>query len=294
MSTTANNWKTWLLTLLALSAFAANSLLCRMALGDHSIDAASFTGIRLVSGALTLLLLVSLSSGSGRKDRRPKGSWIPGAMLFLYAACFSYAYISLDTGTGALILFASVQITMISYSFFRGRRLTIGEWGGVALAFTGFLYLVSPGVSAPPLKGFLLMTLSGIGWGIYSVRGKSSTGPLEDTAFNFARSLPLAFLLSAIALAEIKLSGKGMVLALSSGAITSGLGYTIWYMALRGLSNVEASVVQLFVPALAALGGVLFLSETLTTRLLLSSLIILGGILLTIATRFGSRSGNDS
>ena len=294
MNQTDPTWKTWLLTLLALTAFAANSLLCRMALGDQSIDAASFTAIRLFSGALTLLLLVSLTMRKNRKRRPSKGSWLSGAMLFAYAACFSYAYMTLDTGTGALILFASVQITMISYSFFQGRTLSIGEWTGVALAFSGFLYLVSPGVSAPPIKGFLLMTLSGVGWGMYSVRGKSSTQPLEDTAFNFARSLPLAFLLSATALAEYKLSAKGMVLAIGSGAITSGLGYTIWYMALRGLSNVEASVVQLFVPALAALGGVLFLSETLTSRLLLSSVIILGGILLTITSRSGSKSGNDT
>ena len=286
-------WKTWLLTLLALTAFAANSVLCRMALGEKSIDAASFTATRLFSGALTLLLLVLLFGRRKRERALSKGSWISGAMLFLYAACFSFAYLSLDTGTGALILFASVQITMISYAILRGRRLSAAEWTGAILAFAGFLYLVSPGVSAPPWQGLLLMTLSGMGWGMYSVRGKSSAHPLEDTAFNFARTLPLVAVLIAAAISEPDLSSRGVALAVTSGAVTSGIGYTIWYMALRGLNNVEASVVQLLVPALAALGGVLLLSETLTIRLVLSSLIILGGIFLTIAARARSRSGNN-
>lgn len=287
-------YATWVLTFLALLAFAANSILCRMALGDQSIDPASFTAIRLISGALVLLFLVLVSGKSGRKTGTSKGSWMSAAMLLLYAACFSYAYVSLDTGTGALVLFASVQITMISVAIIQGRRLSFGEWMGVIMAFAGFLYLVSPGVSAPPLKGLLLMTLSGMGWGVYSLRGKSSVNPLEDTAFNFARSLPVLPLLFLVPLTEINITHKGLVLALTSGALTSGIGYTIWYAALRGLSKVEASVVQLFVPALAAIGGVLFLSEVLTARLLLSSLIILGGIFLTIKARSGSRSGNDA
>lgn len=287
-------WKTSLLTILALIAFASNSVLCRMALGDQSIDAASFTGIRLFSGSLTLLLLVFLSFKPNKRNRElQKGSWISGALLFLYAACFSYAYISLETGTGALIVFTSVQITMITYAIIHGRQLSSTEWIGMILAFGGFIYLVSPGVSAPSLEGFILMTVSGFGWGMYSVRGKLTVNPLEDTAFNFVRSLPFVLLLLALGFNEIKISNKGMILALTSGALTSGIGYTIWYMALKGMNNVQASVVQLLVPAFAALGGVLVLSEKLSLRLILSSLIILGGIFLVITARRRNRLRND-
>ena len=289
---TTRNWQTPVLTLLALSAFAANSVLCRMALGQRSVDAASFTSIRLVSGAAMLLLLFRLTSKQKTsKSKLSKGSWISGAMLFLYAVCFSYAYITLETGVGALIAFASVQITMIAHGFIKGHRLNKIEWSGVLLAFAGFVYLMSPGISAPPAEGFILMTLSGFGWGMYSVRGLDSINPLEDTTFNFLRSnlflvLFLFFLLFIIAIypgiVKPILSRKGILLAMISGAITSGLGYTIWYMALRGLSNVQASVVQLSVPVIAALGGILLLSEKLSMRLALSSVVILTGILLVI------------
>lgn len=285
-------WQTVILTVLALVAFAANSVLCRMALGQGSIDAASFTSIRLISGAVMLLLLIRLvRKKKTSENKTSKGSWISGAMLFLYAACFSYAYITLETGIGALIAFASVQITMIAYGFFKGHRLNPTEWSGVLLAFGGFVYLMSPGISAPPLVGFILMTLSGFGWGMYSARGIDSANPLEDTTFNFLRSnlflvlfIFLLLLIMAIYPGILKpvLSRKGVILAIVSGAVTSGLGYTIWYMALRGLSNVQASVVQLSVPVIAALGGILLLSEKLSLRLALSSAIILGGILLVI------------
>lgn len=286
------NWQTAALTLLALLAFAANSVLCRMALGQETIDATSFTAIRLLSGAAVLLLLVQVSRQKrAAKNERSKGSWISGMMLFLYATCFSYAYVTLDTGVGALIAFTSVQITMIAYGFFKGRRLNLTEWIGVLFAFGGFVYLVSPGISAPSAEGFVLMTLSGFGWGMYSVRGMGSVNPLEDTTFNFLRSN--LFLLLFIALISITavfyprffqphLSEKGLYLAVLSGAITSGLGYTIWYMALRGLTNIQASVVQLSVPVIAALGGILLLSEKLSLRLALSSAVILSGILLVI------------
>ncbi len=294
-------WRTAALTLLALVAFAANSVFCRMALGQKSIDAASFTSIRLVSGSFVLLLLVLTSrkrKNSGKK--MSSGSWVSGFMLFLYAACFSYAYITLDTGVGALILFASVQITMIAHGFLRGRKLNLLEWSGVLLAFGGFVYLVSPGISAPSREGLVLMTLSGFGWGMYSVRGMRSANPLEDTTFNFLRSnlflmvlITLLFGLSMIqpGVLEIELSEKGVLLAVVSGAITSGLGYTIWYMALKGLSNVQASVVQLSVPVIAALGGILLLSERLSLRLVLSSVVILSGILLVILgkSRIGTK-----
>ena len=288
----SKSWKIALLTFLALTAFAANSVLCRMALGQETIDAGSFTSIRLLSGTTMLLLLIQITRK--RKSPRKKmsrGSWISGLMLFLYAVCFSYAYITLETGVGALIAFASVQITMIAHGFLKGHRLNKTEWSGVLLAFGGFVYLVSPGISAPPIEGFILMTLSGFGWGMYSVGGMGSANPLEDTTFNFLRSnlfllLFISFLVIIYLfypeLVEPVLSSKGVFLAVVSGAITSGLGYTIWYMALKGLSNVQASVVQLSVPIIAALGGILLLSEKLSLRLALSSIIILGGILLVI------------
>jgi drug/metabolite transporter (DMT)-like permease len=295
MKKPGNPRKMWLtagLTLLALLAFAANSVLCRMALGQETIDATSFTGIRLISGAAILYLLVQISrQKEGSKKGISKGSWISGMMLFLYAASFSYAYVTLDTGVGALILFASVQITMITYGFFKGRRLNLTEWTGVLLAFGGFVYLVSPGISAPSGEGFVLMTLSGFGWGVYSVRGMGSANPLEDTTFNFLRSNLFLFLFIALLIIttvfypgfiQPYLSEKGFYLAVLSGGITSGLGYTIWYMALRGLSNIQASVVQLSVPVIAALAGILLLSEKLSVRLALSSVIILSGILLVI------------
>jgi drug/metabolite transporter (DMT)-like permease len=202
--------------------------------------------------------------------------------LFLYAACFSYAYVTLDAGVGALIVFASVQITMITYALSKGRKLNRREWIGVLLAFGGFVYLLSPGISAPPIEGLILMTLSGFGWGMYSVRGKSSENPLEDTSFNFLRSLPFLAILIVIGADHFEFSERGVLLAVISGAVTSGIGYTIWYMALTGLNNVQASVVQLSVPALATAGGVLLLSENLSLRFLLSSVIILGGIFLVV------------
>ena len=275
-------------------AFAANSVLCRMALGKLSIDAASFTSIRLVSGSLTLLLLLRIRyRNTSSRGPMSKGSWISGFMLFLYAACFSYAYISLDAGIGALIAFGTVQITMIGYGFTKGRRLNRAEWLGLLVAFGGFVYLVSPGITAPPLQGFILMTLSGFGWGMYSALGIGSSNPLEDTTFNFLRSnafIPVFILLVAgLGLLSINLTNRGILLAVISGAITSGLGYTIWYMALRGLTNVQASVVQLSVPILAALGGIIFLAEKLSFRLVMSSLIILGGIFLVIIGKSKNR-----
>ncbi len=289
-------WQTAILTLLALIAFAANSVLCRMALGQETIDAASFTSIRLISGTFMLLLLVFLTSKKkAGLSSKSSGSWVSGAILFLYAVCFSYAYVTLETGVGALIAFASVQITMITYGFIKGRRLNRTEWIGVLLAFGGFVYLVSPGISAPSAEGFILMALSGFGWGMYSVRGLGSSDPLRDTTFNFFRSnaflVLFVLLFLALGLLDVSLTRKGFWLAVISGAITSGLGYTIWYMALRGLSNVQASVVQLSVPVIAALGGILLLSEKLSLRLVLSSIIILSGILLVILgkSRFSSR-----
>ena len=275
------------LTSIALIAFAANSVLCRMALKEGSIDPGSFTGIRLLSGAFTLLLLIGISR-KGKKIEK-KGSWASGLMLFIYAICFSYAYVSLDTGTGALIAFSTVQITMIVYSIVKGHKLSLIETIGILLAFGGFVYLVSPGVNAPPLFGMLLMILSGFGWGMYSIYGNNSKNPLEDTAYNFLRSLPLIGLVLLVTIKKLHLSQEGVILALISGTITSGLGYTIWYMALNYLNRVEASVVQLAVPVIAAAGGILFLAERPNLRLVLSTLLIFIGIYLVIRSKGKSK-----
>ena len=268
--------RTLIFTVLALIAFAANSVICRLALFRKAIDPASFTGIRLISGALVLILLVSLMDR--KKVKTAKGSWWSGGILFLYAITFSFAYISLDTGTGALILFAAVQITMITFALVSGKKMNLKEWVGVLMAFGGFVYLVSPGVTAPSLNGLLLMTLSGIGWGIYTIRGKGSGNALQVNAYNFLRTVPLVCIMLLFSLKELQATNEGVALAILSGAVTSGIGYTIWYIALRGLTAVQASVVQLLVPVIAAVGGVMFLSEIISLRLTIASFLILGGI----------------
>lgn len=276
--------KTILLTGLALIAFAANSVLCRLALGNDAIDASSFTVIRLVSGTVVLLLI--LATTRNITGSSTKGSWFAGLMLFLYAVTFSYAYISLDTGTGALILFGSVQITMILLSLFSGARLHFTEWLGVTIAFVGFVYLILPEVSTPSIIGFLLMTIAGIAWGIYTLKGRGSKNPLMDTSYNFLRTIPLVVLLAVTTISNVNYSYEGILLALLSGGITSALGYTIWYIALGGLSATQAAVLQLLVPVIAALGGVVFVSEAITLRLIISATLVLGGILMVVLGRY--------
>lgn len=276
--------KVILLTTLALLAFAGNSILCRLALGENAIDAASFTSIRLFSGVIVLLLL--LKALQPRSTNVSTGSWKAAFMLFIYAIAFSFAYVSLDTGTGALILFASVQITMILIGLITGNRLYLFEWLGVIIAFSGFVYLVIPGVSAPSLTGFILMAAAGVAWGFYTLAGRGSKNPLSDTTYNFMRTLPLVVVLVAVTILNATFSWQGIVLAILSGGITSGIGYAIWYMALGGLSATQAAVLQLLVPVIAALGGVVFADEVLSTRLLLSSTMILGGILMVILGKY--------
>lgn len=272
--------KTMAYTSFALLAFAGNSVLCRMALGEQTIDAASFTIIRLLSGIVTLVVILKISK---TKDKSlSKGSWTAAFMLFLYAATFSFAYISLDTGTGALILFGSVQITMIFISLFSGHRLYYFEWTGVLIAFSGFVYLIKPSLSTPSLTGFILMTIAGIAWGIYTIKGRSSKNPLSDTTYNFLRTLPFVIILLIVALPYTALSKEGVLLAVLSGAIASGIGYAVWYVALGNLTISKAAVVQLLVPIIAAIGGVLFAHEIISLRLLLSSALVLGGILTVI------------
>jgi drug/metabolite transporter (DMT)-like permease len=273
----------YLLTVLTMVAFAANSVLCRLALGEHQIDASSFTVIRLASGAATLWLLGMV--GRSGPILRGKGSWFGALMLFLYATTFSFAYLSLNTGTGALILFGTVQLIMILWSLYKGEHLHTLEWSGVFLASAGLVYLVLPGVSAPSPLGFLLMLVAGIGWGSYSLLGRSSAQPLQDTGANFIRTLPFVILLGLVMYSHIDLTSRGAWLAILSGAIASGMGYAIWYRVLTGLTATQAAVFQLSVPVIAAAGGVIFMEETVSLRLILASLMILGGIALVIARR---------
>lgn len=276
--------RTFIFTGIALVAFAANSVLGRLALGANKIDASSFTAVRLLSGAIVLFVITQFRRNETVSNTR--GSWSAGLMLFLYAATFSFAYITLDTATGALILFGAVQITIILLSLISGNRLHLSEWLGVGIAFGGFVYLFLPDISTPSITGFVLMTVAGIAWGIYTIKGRGSQKPLLDTAYNFIRTAPLATLLVIATMRNMHYSTEGILLAMLSGAVASGMGYSIWYAALGGLSATQSAVVQLSVPVIAALGGVIFVSEPITLRLTLAGSMILGGILLVILGRY--------
>ena len=262
-------------------AFAGNSLLCRLALKNTGIDAASFTTIRLVSGALMLWLLVCMQRGARTGD----GNWLSAFMLFAYAAGFSFAYLSLPAATGALLLFGAVQATMITHGIFKGERLQGRQLLGLMLACGGLVVLMLPGLSAPPLYGSLLMLVAGGAWGIYSLRGKGAGDPLRVTSGNFLRAVPFGLALSAFLFSTATLDSAGFFYALASGALTSGVGYAIWYAALPALKATNAATVQLSVPVLTALGGVVFLGEAITLRMLIASVAILGGIALVIVPK---------
>ncbi|WP_027865600.1 DMT family transporter [Massilia alkalitolerans] len=266
------------LTVLALAAFAGNSLLCRAALSRSHIDAASFTTVRLLSGALMLWVLVRLRGGA----RAGKGSLLSALALFAYAAGFSFAYLHLPAAAGALILFGAVQTTMIAYGLWSGERLRPAQLAGLLLAGAGLVGLLLPGLSAPPLASALLMLGAGAAWGIYSVRGKGAGDALQVTAGNFLLAVPMALALSLVLLGEAAFDSAGGWYAVLSGALTSGVGYAIWYTALPFLKSTSAAVVQLSVPVIAALGGVIFLDEPLTLRLLSASIAIIGGIALVV------------
>jgi len=272
------------LTFFTLIAFAANSLLCRMALGEQLIDPISFTTIRLVSGALALLPISRLVAES-KSPQQTEESWSSAVSLFAYAIAFSLAYVSLSTGMGALILFGSVQVTMIGAALRAGEKLGPAQWSGLAAAMGGLIFLVLPGISAPNPTGAGLMCVAGIAWGVYSIRGKGVSTPVAMTAANFARSAPMAVIVSAVAISSVKLQPVGILLALISGVVTSGLGYVVWYKTLRRLTTTQASVVQLMVPVLAAFGGIIFLAEQVSVRLVAASILILGGVALAIASR---------
>lgn len=277
--------RTVFVTAVALCAFAANSLLCRAALapdadGVRAIDPAAFTGIRLASGAVVLALLVR-----ARRESVGGGSVRAGLALCAYAVAFSLAYVRLSAGTGALLLFGAVQVTMIASALARGEVLRARQWIGVAFALSGLAWLVLPGQDSPDLVGAASMAIAGVAWGIYSLLGRGSARPLATTAHNFLCSLPAAACFLAIERDALHADTRGVVLAILSGAVASGLGYAVWYTALRGLSAAQAAVVQLAVPVLAALGGVVLLGETAGARLVGASLVILAGIAAAVLPR---------
>lgn len=269
------------LTALAMLAFAANSLLCRSALRDTAIDPASFTLIRMASGAFVLWLLLRRSGRNGAAG----GDWISAGVLFIYAVAFSYAYIGLSAGAGALLLFGAVQATMIAHAVWRGERPSGLQSVGMALAFGGLVALLLPGASAPAPGPAVLMVAAGAAWGVYSLLGRGNRDPLATTAGNFLRSVPLALVAALLALPWLSVDVDGVVLAVLSGALASGVGYAIWYAALRGLSGEVAASVQLSVPVIALFGGALLLSESLSGRLLLAAAATLAGIALVIHAR---------
>lgn len=268
-------------TIAALLAFAGNSLLCRAALAHTAIDPASFTTLRLIAGALVLWLLVQLT----RRGASGRGSWPSALALFAYAAAFSFAYVSLPTGTGALLLFGAVQTGMIGWALLKGERFSPVQWSGLGLALAGLVGLLLPGLSAPPLGAALLMVSAGLAWAVYSLRGKGAGDALRVTAGNFLRTVPVALVMSLLFISSAQLDTAGALYAVASGAITSGIGYALWYAALPHLKATSAATLQLSVPVIAAVGGIVWLGEPLTLRLSLASLAILGGITLVIRQR---------
>ena len=274
------------LTAASLIAFAANSVLCRLALGAGSIDPASFTSVRLIAGALVLWALAAWR-GSRITAAAPQ-RWWPALMLFVYAIGFSLAYVSLTAGTGALILFGAVQLTMIGAGLHRGERLGVVQWCGLALALSGLIYLVSPGLSAPPPLGAALMAMAGVAWGTYSLLGRGTADPVATTAANFVRAVPFALLVSVGMILRLHLSVSGVALAITSGAITSGLGYVIWYSVLPRLTRARAGIAQLAVPPIAAVSGALLLSEPIGLRLLICTVAILGGVAAAVFSKASS------
>lgn len=274
--------KAGIFTLVALIAFAGNSVLCRVALGEEQIDAAGFTAVRLISAALFLYLLFSFKRIE--KPLLSYGHWWSSLMLFIYAICFSFAYLTLDTGTGALILFGSVQICMLTISKLSGERFSYLELIGLAMAVIGFIYLVLPTLSTPSLSGFVLMAMSGIAWGFYTLAGKKSLQPSLDTTMNFIRTIPMT-MITLLFIDFSSITNKGLVVAILSGVVTSGIGYIIWYKALPLLSNMQAAVTQLLVPVIATFGGLVFISEPISMRLVVASTLVLGGVLLVVIAK---------
>ncbi|CAN5690976.1 DMT family transporter [soil metagenome] len=281
-----------LLAALSMLAFAGNSLLCRLALERTDVDAASFTSVRLLSGALMLWLLVLARRPLPTADAG-SGNWRSALALFAYAALFSFAYLRLTAATGALLLFGAVQVTMIGSGLWRGERFGQLQFAGLALALGGLAVLLLPGLSAPPLGAAGLMVAAGVAWGLYSLRGARSSDALGDTAGNFRRALPFALVLSLLTIPQARIDPLGMMYAVASGALASGLGYAIWYAVLPRLTAMRASVMQLSVPVVTAAGGVLLLDETPGLRLLLCSAAVLGGVLVVMLAPAVGRPGRQ-
>jgi drug/metabolite transporter (DMT)-like permease len=267
-------------------AFASNSLLCRLALRDTRIDAASFTTLRIVSGACVLWVLSRWS----RRGSRSTPNWPSALALFAYAAGFSFAYRSLSAATGSLLLFGAVQATMMGAAVWAGERISAIQKAGILLALGGLVFLVMPGLSAPPLVDSLLMAGAGVAWGIYSLRGKGAEAPILATGGNFLRAVPLVAGLSLVTASHLSLDGAGIGYAVASGALASGVGYAIWYKVLPVLKSTQAAIVQLSVPVLAACGAVVFLGESVTPRLACAALAILAGIAIAVFERPSVRS----
>jgi drug/metabolite transporter (DMT)-like permease len=277
---------TVLLTSLAMLAFAANSLFAREALGTLSIGPAAYTAIRILSGAIVLFLLLQRGKGNGvRAENVLPGSWVSAAALFTYALAFSAAYLSLGAATGALILFTSVQASMVAYGLFRGDRPSVRELVGFVIAFSAFVYLILPGAGRPDPLGSALMIVSGIAWAAYTLNGRGSRDPMGDTAGNFLRACVFCLPLIGFAVVRESVSGSGVLLALASGIVASGIGYSIWYKALPRLSTFRAALIQLSVPVIAAAGAILFLGEMLTLHFVVSAAAVIGGIALAILAK---------
>jgi drug/metabolite transporter (DMT)-like permease len=285
---TASSVPTYPLLILAIIAFAANSVICRLALANNAIDPAGFTIFRILSG-VTMLMFIWFFRQQRRKAvahyATSKGSWFGAAALFAYALGFSYAYVQIDTGTGALILFGSVQLSMITFGLCKGERFSIWQWIGFSFALFGLCYLLWPTLSTPSVFAAIAMLVSGLAWGIYSLIGKGSQDALGDTAFNFARCAVFIPILLIFTYQHLQLSPHGVFLAVLSGAFASGIGYAVWYRVLPHFSSMTAAVSQLSVPVLAAIGGLLFVSETISLRLIIASSLVLGGVLLVLFFR---------
>jgi drug/metabolite transporter (DMT)-like permease len=275
--------KTAGLTLLALIAFASNSLLTRLALGARALDAATFTLARLASGAVVLALLVRARAGSLAPLRR-RGALGPVA-LFCYAAPFSFAYLRIGAAVGALVLFGVVQLTMVGTGIFRGERPPAATWLGLALATGGLAALTVPSVSRPDPLGVALMAVAGVAWAAYTLAGKTVADPIAANAWSFVWASALASVPWLASHAAVTPSARGVTLALISGGVTSGLGYAVWYRALPRLSVMQAAVAQLSVPVLAAFGAALLLHERLSTRFVLCAAAVLGGVAIVLSSR---------
>jgi drug/metabolite transporter (DMT)-like permease len=274
-------------TAFALMAFAANSVLNRLALGGNTIDASSYISIRLVSGAIALILINGMrkkefSSLKTAFSEPTIAAFAPAFYLFLYGIAFSFAYRNLSSGTGAFILFGTVQATILSTALIKGERPRFIEWLGLIIALSGLIYLVLPGLAAPDPFSAFLMALAGISWGFYTLKGRGVSDPIEATALNFIRSVPMILVAYIFTLTNVHLTTEGVIYALISGIVTSAVGYAVWYTALKGLTTTQSALLQLFVPIIAALGGVIFLSESLTMRLVGAGLMIIGGVVLAL------------